>query len=115
MRKRIAIPTQGTTGLADQVEGHFGRARHYALVDVDEHGIEATQVVDVPYGRQSPEGLPDWLRRLGVEAILSHWMGPRASESFSKNGIEPVADAGVEGRVATAVSRYLSGDLPKEA
>ncbi len=113
MTKRIAIPTQGTIGLADQVEAHFGRARHYALVDLGEHGIEATQVVDVPYGRQSPDGLPNWLHRLGVEAILSPRMGPRASESFSQIGIEPVT--GVEGRVAAAVERYLSGGLSKEA
>jgi len=114
MSKRIAIPTQGTTGLADQIEERFGRARHYALVDLGEQGIEGTQVVDVPYGRQGPEGLPDWLRQLGVDAILSQRMGPRASESFSEIGIEPVADTEVEGRVVTAVERYLSGNLSKE-
>jgi predicted Fe-Mo cluster-binding NifX family protein len=113
MSKRIAIPTRGTTGLSDEVEGHFGRARHYALVDLGEHGIEGTQVIDVPYARQSPDTLPDWLRRLGVDAILSGRMGPRASESFSEMGIEPVT--GAQGRVDAAVARYASENRSKEA
>ncbi len=109
MTKRIAVPTRGTTGLDDQVEEHFGRARHYALVDVDGGAITNTVTVEVPFAEHEPGDLPNWLHSQGVDVVLAWGMGPRAVEFFEQLGIEVVT--GATGSVRDVVEGYIRGNL----
>ncbi len=109
MAKRIAIPTCGTAGLDDVIEEHFGRARHYTLVDVDGKVIIATDVVDVPFADHEPGDLPNWLRSQMVDVVIAWGMGPRAVEYFERFGIEVVT--GATGTVRDVVEGYIRGNL----
>jgi len=106
---RIAIPTQGTAGLDDQVEEHFGRAQHYTLIDIENGEITDVQVLDVPYAEHGPGDLPNWLHSQGVDVVLAWGMGPRAVEFFEQLGIEVIT--GATGRVREVVEGYLRGSL----
>ena len=109
MAKRIAIPTRGTAGLDDMIEEHFGRAQHYALIDVEGGKIVATEVVDVPFAEHEPGDLPNWLHSQGVDVVLAWGMGPRAVEYFEQFGIEVVT--GATGTVREVVEGYVRGNL----
>ena len=106
---RIAIPTQGTAGLDDQVEEHFGRAQHYTLIDIENGEITDVQVLDVPYAEHSPGDLPRWLHSQGVDVVLAWGMGPRAVDFFEQLGIEVIT--GATGRVRDIVEGYIHGNL----
>ena len=109
MKKRIAIPTQGTSGLDDRVEEHFGRAQHYILIDVEDGKAVRTQVLDVPFAEHGPGDLPNWLHSHGADAVLAWGMGPRAVEFFEDLGIEVIT--GATGPVRAVVEGYISGTL----
>jgi len=109
VKKKIAVPTRGKAGLDDQVEEHFGRARHYTLIDVEDGKIVKTEVLDVPFDEHGPGDLPNWLHSQGAEAVLAWGMGPRAVEFFEGLGIEVVT--GATGPVRAVVAGYINGNL----
>jgi len=109
VKKKIAVPTRGKAGLDDQVEEHFGRARHYTLIDVEDGKIVKTEVLDVPFDEHGPGDLPNWLHSQGAEAVLAWGMGPRAVEFFEGLGIEVVT--GATGPVRAVVEGYINGNL----
>ncbi len=45
---RIAIPAEDDKGLESKVSGHFGRAKYFVFVDVEENQIKGAEVVEVP-------------------------------------------------------------------
>ena len=106
---RIAIPTQGTAGLDDRVEEHFGRARYCTLIDIENGEITDTEVLDVPSAEHGPGDLPNWLHSQGADAVLAWGMGPRAVEFFEQLGIEVVT--GATGGVRDVVEGFIRGNL----
>lgn len=110
---KIAIPTEGSAGLDDRVEQHFGRAQYYTLIDIEGGEITDTEVMDVPYAEHGPGDLPDWLHGLGADAVLAWGMGPRAVDSFNQLGIEVVTSA--TGGVRDVVEGYIRGNLGRRS
>ena len=109
MKKKIAIPTCGTAGLDDQVEEHFGRAQHYALINVDDGKVVDTQVLDVPFAQHGPGDLPNWIYAQGADAVLVWGIGPSAVNFFDQLGIEVVT--GATGPVRDVIEGYIRGNL----
>ncbi len=107
---RIAISADDPNGLEAVVSPHFGRCPYYVLVDVVEGQIAAIQAIENPYFRQHVPGVvPEFIRRQGVDVMLTGGMGRRAVTFFEQFGIEPVT--GASGTVRHALSQYLGGDL----
>ena len=107
---RIAISADDPNGLEAVVSPHFGRCPYYILVDVEDGRITAVQAIGNPYFRQHAPGVvPEFIRRRGVNVMLTGGMGRRAVALFEQFGIEPVT--GASGTARLALSQYLGGDL----
>lgn len=105
---KIAIPVaQG------RLLGHFGEARHFALVEADliNHGAFKTQVFDAP--AHEPGSFPYWLREQNIQIlIISHkGIGQRALDNLRFNGVE-VREAKSGAPISEIVVAYLEGGLP---
>lgn len=109
MKSRIAIPIRGTEGLGDQVEEHFGRARHYVFVSVQEGKIGSAEVLDVPFAGHGPGDLPNWVHSQKADTVLAWGMGPSAVSNFKRLGVEVVT--GARGLVQDVVESYIRGTL----
>jgi predicted Fe-Mo cluster-binding NifX family protein len=103
--QRIAIPM-----LDDNFSAHFGGADSFAIYEV---GDDGAGVVNVERHTPPPHGrgvFPEWLRSLGVNAVLAGGMGWRASEMFESQGITVIM--GIEGgRPEDLVKSYVRGEL----
>ncbi len=51
---RIAIPAEDNRGLESNVSRHFGRAKYFVFVDVEEGKTENAEVVEVPFDEHRP-------------------------------------------------------------
>lgn len=109
MTGKIAVPISGTAGLEDQVEEHFGRAKHYAFVSVEDGRIVSSEVVDVPFTGHGPGDLPNWVHSQGADTVLAWGMGPSAVNNFERLGIKVVT--GATGSVRDVISSYMQGSL----
>jgi len=102
---RIAIPAEDNGGLEGNVSGHFGRARYFVFVDVEDGEIKNAEVVEVPFDEHNPGDLPNFIREHGGEVVLAYGMGRRAIEYFNRFGVEVVT--GASGRVKDIVEAFI--------
>ncbi|WP_456453976.1 NifB/NifX family molybdenum-iron cluster-binding protein [Thermococcus sp.] len=102
---RIAIPAEDNRGLESSVSGHFGRARYFVFVDVEENEIKGAEVVEVPFDEHNPGDLPNFIREHGGEVVLAYGMGRRAMAFFNELGIEVVT--GAHGRIKDVVEAFI--------
>ncbi|GAB6102130.1 NifB/NifX family molybdenum-iron cluster-binding protein [Thermococcus atlanticus] len=102
---RIAIPAEDNRGLESSVSGHFGRARYFVFVDVEENEIKGAEVVEVPFDEHNPGDLPNFIRKHGGEVVLAYGMGRRAMAFFNELGIEVVT--GAHGRIKDVVEAFI--------
>ena len=102
---KIAIPT--ADGLLD---GHFGGARQFTLVEVDRQSrvVTLSKVVEAP--PHQPGLLPRWLREQGVGVVIVGGIGQLALAIFAEHGIE--VQSGQPGStVESLVAAYLDKRL----
>jgi predicted Fe-Mo cluster-binding NifX family protein len=96
--------------LGEAFSAHFGGADSFAIYEVGDDGAGIAKVerhTPPPHGRGV---YPEWLRSLGVNAVIAGGMGWRASEMFQSHGIDVIM--GVEGgRPEELVASYLRGEL----
>ncbi len=108
---KIAVPCENELGLESMLAEHFGRARYFAIVDVEDNRIRAVEVAEAPLSH-SPGELPTMLKEKGVELVLAYGMGIRAVEFFESYGIKVVTRA--RGKVIEVVKSFLDGKLQIE-
>jgi predicted Fe-Mo cluster-binding NifX family protein len=102
---KIAIPVAG-----GQVAQHFGHCEEFVLFDVDgeTRTVEGSQTVVAP--PHEPGLLPQWLKELGADVVITGGMGRRAQELLGRGGIAVIV--GVSTTDPRAVVReYLEGRL----
>ena len=99
---RIAIATDGGT-----VSQHFGRCRHYTVIDVEEGDVTKRENLENPGHR--PDFLPQYLNERGVDCIVSGGMGRKAQALFSQFDIDAVI--GVEGDIEAVIDAILNDEL----
>ncbi|MDI3474923.1 MAG: hypothetical protein PWQ79_753 [Thermococcaceae archaeon] len=90
---RIALPVDEDLGLESPMSGHFGRARYFALVDVEDNEIKDIEVIPVPF------------KEHGAEVVIVYGMGRRAMEYFNQLGITVVT--GAYGKVGDVVKAFI--------
>jgi len=108
---KIAVSAQGTD-MTSHVDPRFGRAKNIIVVDTETGAHEAhdnTLNLNAMQGAgiQTAKNVAD----LGVGAILSGNVGPKAFSALNTAGIEVYT--GISGTVADAVAAYKNGTLTK--
>ncbi|MBW1931845.1 MAG: NifB/NifX family molybdenum-iron cluster-binding protein [Deltaproteobacteria bacterium] len=102
---RIAIPlAQGKLSL------HFGHCDQFAVFEIDDDTKDIIITSTETPPSHAPGVLPQWLRGIGVNAIIAGGMGQRAQQLFAHNGIEVVIGAQT-GTPHELVSAYLQDSL----
>jgi ATP-binding protein involved in chromosome partitioning len=87
---------------------HFGHCEQFAVLQVDDGQIGATEFHTPP--PHEPGVLPRWLGELGVNLVIAGGMGQRALSLFSDQGIRVITGAPNQ-EPATLVQSYLAGSL----
>ncbi len=106
----VAIPVEEDRGPDSEVARHFGRARYFAFVEVEEGSVKGVVVKGNPRrGEHSPGELPAFVRDNGASVVIAYGMGPRAIELFRSYGLEVVT--GATGKVVDVVTAYVNGRL----
>ena len=106
---KVAISAKGTD-LGCQMDPRFGRAAYFLIVDTDDGACEAhdnracAQSVSGA-GVQAGKNIID----LGVAALITGNMGPKALDVLRAGGVEVFA--GVTGTAQDALRRFQDGQL----
>lgn len=106
---KIAVTSQGRN-LKARLDPRFGRARYFIVVDLD---TGEASPFDNAVNLNSPQGAGIQAGRsvveLGVGALVTGHVGPKAFSTLQAGGIEVYT--GASGTVAEAVEQYRSGKL----
>jgi predicted Fe-Mo cluster-binding NifX family protein len=102
---KIAIPLAG-----GQLAQHFGHCEEFVVFDVDgeTRTIERSQTVVAP--PHEPGLLPQWLKELGADVVITGGMGSRAQELLGRSGIAVIVGVSPNDPRAV-VTDYLEGRL----
>ncbi len=92
---KIAVASMGET-LDSNVSDHFGRCPYYIIVDGDD-----VRAVKNPHVAHSPGQVPEFIKSLEVDIIISGGMGKRAIEIFKEMDIRALT--GARGTVRDAI------------
>lgn len=106
---KVVVTSQGT-GLDSPADPRFGRARYFIVVDTDTGEASAhdnAQNLNAPQGAGIQAGQA--VARLGVEAILTGHVGPKAFATLAAGGI--AVYTGISGTVRDAVEQFKQGRL----
>ncbi len=103
---RIVVPAVDDQGLESEVCKHFGRARYFVFVDVENGKIKDFEVVKVPLEEHRPGYLPRFVKERGGDIVLAYGMGPKAVSFFNELGIEVVT--GAYGRIRDVVEAFIN-------
>ena len=110
---KLAITSQGA-GLDGPVDPRFGRAKYFVLVDTETGESSAhdnAQNLNAPQGAGIQAA--QTVARLGVEAVLTGHVGPKAFTTLSAAKI--AIYTGISGTVKDAVEQFKQGKLTASA
>jgi predicted Fe-Mo cluster-binding NifX family protein len=99
----IGIPTNDRK----VVESHFGHCKEFALYDIEDGKIVATNYVTPP--PHAPGVIPKFLAEQKVNVIICGGMGQMAINLFKENGIEVIL--GAVGSVEKNLQEFIKGEL----
>lgn len=109
---RIAVTAQGSDMNAP-VDPRFGRAKCFIVVNTEAEGYEA---VDNSMNLNASQGAGIQAGRnvveLGVEAVVTGHVGPRAFATLQSGGVGVYT--GASGTVAEAVEQFKAGALMRQ-
>ena len=100
---RVAFPTNDRT----HVEEHFGHAREFAFVDIENGSTKATEYIVPP--PHSPGVIPKFVGEQNANVIITGGMGQMAVDLFKQQGLEVIL--GAQGTIDEVLSVYLGGTL----
>jgi len=102
---RLAIPSDDDRGLEGFVSEHFGRAKYFVFVDVEDGEVKGVEVVAVPFEEHGPGDLPRFVKEHGGDVVLAYGMGQKAIAFFNQLGITVVT--GAYGRIRDVVDAFV--------
>jgi predicted Fe-Mo cluster-binding NifX family protein len=106
---KLAVTSQGKQ-LDSPVDPRFGRARYFLVIDTEadtvtvadnSQNLNAAQGAGIQAGRN--------VAQLGVSAVLTGHVGPKAFTTLEAAGIAVYTGAG--GTVAEAIAQFKAGEL----
>ena len=99
---KVAISTDNNT-----VSAHFGRCPEFTIVEIQNNQIVEKQTITNP--GHHPGSLPQFLKKQGVNVIITGGMGHNASSLFSQAGIRTIV--GITGPIEETINSFLKGTL----
>ncbi len=102
---RIAIPAEDDKGLESNVSEHFGRAKYFVFVDIEDKEIKGYEVVEAPLEGHGAGDLPGFVKEHGGEVVLAYGMGQKAVNYFNELGIAVVT--GAYGPIKDVVKAFI--------
>jgi len=109
---KIAITSQGPD-LSAAVDPRFGRAAFFVVANTEEDGFEA---VDNSINLNAAQGAGiqagTKVAELGIEAVVTGHVGPKAFATLSAAGI--AVYTGASGTVAQAIEQFKAGKLERQ-
>ena len=99
---KIAVASEN-----NMVSQHFGHCEGFEVYDVENNKIINKQLIQNP--GHKPGFLPNFLKDMGVNVIISGGMGNGAVEIFNEKNIKVIT--GAEGNSEKACKSYLNGEL----
>jgi len=102
---KIAIPTEGNN-LEDKIALHFGRAKYFLIYDTEKNNFKIYSNPEVEKISILP---PDFLKKLGVEAVICFGLGPPAFNLFKKYKIK--TKKATKGNIKENINLFLENKL----
>jgi predicted Fe-Mo cluster-binding NifX family protein len=103
---KIVVATDG--GPEGKAAAHFAHCSHFVVFHVEESKVKSTNAVENPYlGKHIPAAIPEFVKSLGANVLITGGIGPMAIALLGKMGIEVVY--GAEGKATDLVAGYLKG------
>lgn len=103
---KICVTSTGKD-LDAQVDGVFGRARYFLLVDSETLDVEVVE--NVPGAHGAGVQAAQTMVSKGVQTLLTGNVGPNAFQGLTAAGIQ--IHIGAKGTVRDAISAYKAGTL----
>jgi predicted Fe-Mo cluster-binding NifX family protein len=107
MSMKIAIPTNGPGGLADELSDHIGMAPTYTIVESETGDVEVMPNTGPHHGGFEPP--PVTLGNAGVDLVLCCGLPGHALGLFNRLGVEVLV--GAEGTAQDALDQWKAGKL----
>lgn len=109
--KKIVITAKDEQGLSGELAQHFGHSPFFVVTEVDENKQVISVAVEAnPYAKKHQPGqIPQFLKTLGADVVITGGMGGRAIEFFQQLNVE-VASA-TQPQIGAALNAYLAGQL----
>ncbi len=112
--KRICFTADEPNGLNSVLSYHFGHCPYYVIVDVDGNVVKNVRSIPNPGAEwHDPGDLPAFMKKEGIDVIITGGMGPKAQQYFADFGIEAVT--GAYGRVKDVLEEYLHSKVNYKA
>jgi len=99
---KIAISTE-----RGEVAVHFGRCPGFTIAEIEDGKVVKKEMVRNP-GHQ-PGYIPQFLKEMGVNCIISGGMGRRAAGMFEE--LEILTITGVKGKIEDVLKKFVQGTL----
>lgn len=110
MKVAVAATEKGIDG---EIAGHFGNATHFVVAEIKQGKVKSENLAESPHaGQHVPGALPNFIKGLGVDAVIVCGIGPMAIKYFNDYGIKLIM--GVEGNVKDILEQYAAGKLEGE-
>ncbi len=106
---KLAITAQGPDP-SSLVDSHFGRARHFRIIDTEtgqQMVVDNAEGVDAAQGAGIRAG--QTLARLGVQVVITGHVGPKAWSALQAANIKAYAIEG--GTTEQAAQTFMAGKL----
>ena len=104
----VAIACLDGSGLESEVSGHFGHSPFFLVAEIG--GAKVVNVKTVPSpGHGEGCSMPQFVRGLGVQALVVGGLGPGAAARLDALGVDVFA--GVTGKVGDALQALATGAL----
>lgn len=99
---KIAVASEG-----NRITEHFGHCENFNIFEVEDNRIIRKE--SIPNPGHKPGFLPNYLKDLGIDVIVSGGMGGGAIEIFNERGVEVIT--GAVGDAEEAARQYINGNL----
>jgi len=84
---RIVVPTERAEGLNSKISEHFGRARFFAVVDLDGEEVKLSFVENRGEHFGGMGHAAELILKLKPKAVIAYGMGPKAITLFQREGV----------------------------
>ena len=91
---KICFTADEKRGLESILSYHFGHCPYYVIVDVENNVVKNVISEDNPMAKNhNPGDLPEYMKKKGIDMIVTGGMGPQAQDHFKNYGIKTVTGA----------------------